>query len=60
MITLHKSSLKSVFLFLYSGDEELYRPTEHCCVVTVNKAAFFDLFEGERDWKVLSARVGGR
>lgn len=43
MITLYESSVKRVFLFIYSGDEELNRSTEHCCIVTVNKTAFFDL-----------------
>ena len=43
MITLYESSVKSVFID--RGDEELYRSIEHCCIVTVNKAAFFDLFE---------------
>ena len=51
MITLYESSVKSVFLFIDSGDEELYRSTEHCCIVTVNKAAFFDLFEANATGK---------
>lgn len=38
------SLLLKVF-FIDRGDEELYRSTEHCCIVTVNKAAFSDLFE---------------
>lgn len=44
------SLLLKVF-FIDRGDEELYRSTEHCCIVTVNKAALFDLFEGNATGK---------
>ena len=51
MITLYESSVKSVFLFICSGGEELYRSTKHCCIVMVNKAALFDLLEGNATGK---------
>ena len=53
------SLLLKVF-FIDRGDEELYRSTEHCCIVTVNKAAFFDLFEGNATGKCCPRESAGR